>query len=119
MEEVTIYEKPTCSKCRTALTMLDTHSVPYVRVRYHDTPLTKKKLAELIGKLGITPHELLRKEDPAYRALTIDPDHLTNDEVISLMIDQPDLMQRPILERGQEAIIGRPLERVLEFLEKS
>lgn len=119
MEDIIIYEKPTCSKCRIAIGILDEHGTPYSRIRYHDIPLTKNKLAELVQKLGIVPHELLRRTDPSYRKLKINPEALNDEEVISLMIEHPDLMQRPILERGESAIIGRPPERVLEFLKTS
>lgn len=98
--------------------MLDEHGTPYERIRYHDTPLTKNKLAELIEKLGIAPHELLRKDDPLYEKLKIRSGALSDKEAISLMIEHPDLMQRPILERGESAIIGRPPERILEFIKK-
>lgn len=116
MEEIVIYEKPTCSKCRVAMQILDEHGVPYRDVRYHDNPLTEKKLAELIQKIGIEPKELLRREDPVYRELKVRPDDLTDGEIIQLMIKYPDLMQRPILEYGDRAIVGRPSGRVMEFL---
>ena len=119
MDEITIYEKPTCSKCRAAIGLLDQNGVPYQKVRYHDAPLTKKKLGSLIRKLGITPRELLRTEDPAYRALALKPDMLSDDAVIALMLEHPDLIQRPILERGDRAIIGRPTERVTAFLKEA
>lgn len=119
MDEIIIYEKPTCSKCRIALEILDEHGAAYRRVRYHDAPLTTKKLAELVRKLGIAPRELLRKEDPIFRDLKIKLEQLDDAGIISLMIEYPDLMQRPILERGEYAIIGRPSERVLEFLKRS
>ena len=119
MEEIVIYEKQACSTCRAALHMLDERGVPYRAIRYHDAPLTKEKLSELIGKIGIAPIELLRTKGPAYKALAADPAKLSDSEVIGLMIERPDLMQRPILERGPRAIIGRPPERILEFLKEA
>lgn len=119
MEEIVIYEKPTCSKCRVAIQILSERGIPFRTVRYHDAPLTKKKLAELVRKMGIAPKELLRKEDPAYRALAIRPDTLSDTQTIALMIEHPDLMQRPILERGDRAILGRPTERVSAFLNET
>ncbi|MDO8231605.1 MAG: ArsC/Spx/MgsR family protein [bacterium] len=114
MEEIVIYEKPTCSKCRVAIQALDKSGVAYRKVRYHDTPLTKKKLKELIAKLKISPRELVRADDA--RDLKIDYKNLNDDEVIGLMVKYPDLMQRPILERGSTAIVGRLPERILEFI---
>lgn len=113
---ITIYEKPTCSKCRVALTMLDERGAPYQAVRYHDKPLSRRKLTELIRKIGIAPRELIRTEDPQFRALKLKFSEITDTEAVRLMTQYPDLMQRPILERGDRAIVGRPSERVAEFL---
>jgi arsenate reductase len=119
MEETVIYEKPTCSACRAAIHMLDERGVPYRTVRYYDAPLTKKKLSELIKKMGIAPRELLSAKEPAYRELGIQAEELSDAEIVELMIEHPDLMQRPILERGGRAIVGRPPERILEFLKEA
>lgn len=119
MEEIVIYEKPACSTCRAALHMLDERGIPYRTVRYHDAPLTKEKLSELIKKIGIAPTGLLRAKGPAYRELGIKAEELSDTEIVELMIAHPDLMQRPILERGDRAIVGRPPERILEFLKEA
>lgn len=119
MEEIIIYEKPTCSKCRVALHMLDSEGVPYRAVRYHDAPLTQKKLNELLRKLGIPAKELLRTEDPLFRTLALSRKDLSDADAVRLMLTHPDLMQRPILERGDRAIVGRPSERITEFLRES
>lgn len=114
MEEVIIYEKPTCSKCRMAIEILDASGVVYRKVRYSDTPLTKKKLKELVAKLNIFPKALVRADDA--RDMKIDYKSLSDDEIIDLLVKYPNLMQRPILERGDRAIIGRPPELIPEFL---
>lgn len=116
MEEIIIYEKPTCSKCRLAIEILDESGVTYHKVRYHDTPLTKKKLKELIAKLGVAPKELLRTSEDLYRSLGLGKKTLQDEEVIDLLVKYPELMQRPILERGDRAVIGRPPELIREFL---
>lgn len=117
MDEIIIYEKPTCSKCRVAISLTNEHGVPYRTVRYHETPLTKRKLAELVTKIGIRPIELLRTEDPQFKTLNLNRASISDEEALDLMVTYPDLMQRPILERGDTAIVGRPTERVIEFLE--
>lgn len=119
MEEIVIYEKPACSTCRAAIHMLNERGVPYRTVRYHDAPLTKGKLSDLIRKIGIAPIELLRTKGPAYKELGINAETLSDAKIVELMIRHPDLMQRPILERGDRAIVGRPPERILEFLKEA
>jgi arsenate reductase len=118
MEEIIIYEKPTCSTCRVAVNMVGESGAPFSRVRYYDEPLTEKKLAELIRKMGITARELLRTSEPLYRELGLAKADLSDTELIALMVKHPDLMQRPILERGDTAILGRPTERITEFLKQ-
>lgn len=79
-------------------------------------PLSKKKLTDLIRKMGITPKELLRTSETVYRELGIAKGDFTDAEIISLMVEHPDLIQRPIVERGERAVLGRPTERVKELL---
>jgi arsenate reductase (glutaredoxin) len=85
-------------------------------VNYYLQPLTKNKLTELIRKMKISPRELLRKSEPVYRELGLSSGELTDAELISLMIENPDLIQRPIVERGDRAVLGRPTEKVKELL---
>ena len=85
-------------------------------MNYYIEPLSKKKLTELIRKMGITPRELLRTSEPVYRELGLAKDEFTDAEIISLMVEHPDLIQRPIVERGNRAVLGRPTERVKELL---
>jgi arsenate reductase (glutaredoxin) len=85
-------------------------------VNYYLQPLTKKKLTELIRKMKITPRELLRTSEPIYRELKLGSGEFTDAELIAIMIENPDLIQRPIVERGDRAVLGRPTERVKELL---
>lgn len=88
----------------------------YEKVNYYIEPLNKKKLTELIRKMGISPRELLRTSEPVYRELGLAKGEFTDAEIISLMVENPDLIQRPIVERGERAVLGRPTERVNELL---
>jgi arsenate reductase len=90
--------------------------VDFEKVNYYNQPLTKKKLAELIRKMKIKPRELLRSSEPIYRELGLGKDEFVDDEIISLMIKHPDLIQRPIVERGNRAVLGRPTENVKALL---
>ncbi len=73
-------------------------------------------MRELIKKLGIKPRELLRTSETVYRELGLGKKDFSDDEIISLMVKHPDLIQRPIVERGKRAVLGRPTENVLALL---
>ena len=115
-DQITVYEKPTCSKCREMDKLLRERGVDFSRVNYYIEPLSKKKLTELVRKMGIKPRELLRKSEPIYRELGLAKDEFSDTELISLMVEHPDLLQRPIVERGERAVLGRPTENVEELL---
>jgi arsenate reductase len=85
-------------------------------VNYYLEPLSEKKLRELIKKMRIKPRELLRKGESIYRELELSKKDLSDDEIISLMVKHPDLMQRPIVERGDRVVLGRPTENVKALL---
>jgi arsenate reductase len=114
--DITVYEKPTCTKCREMDRFLRESGVDFSKVNYYLDPLGKKKLQELIAKMKIAPRDLLRKSEPIYRELGLGQGEFTDDEIISLMVKHPDLIQRPIVERGKRAVLGRPTENVKELL---
>ena len=115
-ETITVYEKPTCTKCREMDKFLRERGVDFSKVNYYIEPITKKKLTELVRTMNISPRELLRKSEPIYRELGIATGDFTDAQLISLMVEHPDLMQRPIIERGERAVLGRPTENVEELL---
>ena len=90
--------------------------VEFEKVNYYNQPLTRKKLTELIRKMKIKPRELLRTSESIYRELGLGKSEFTDDEIISLMVEHPDLIQRPIVERGNRAVLGRPVENVKALL---
>jgi arsenate reductase len=96
--------------------LLRASGVDFEKVNYYNQPLTKKKLAELIKKMKIKPRDLLRTSEAIYRELGFAKHELTDDEIISLMVKHPDLIQRPIVERGNRAVLGRPIENVKTLL---
>ena len=85
-------------------------------MNYYTEPIGEEKLRELIAKMGITPRELLRTREPLYKELGLDAREVSDDELIRLMVEHQDLMQRPIVERGERALLARPAERILEIL---
>ena len=96
--------------------LLRESGIPYDKVNYYNEPLSKKKLKELIGKMGISARDLLRTSEQTYRDLALARKQLSDDELIDLMIKHPDLIQRPIVERGKRAVLGRPVENVKALL---
>jgi arsenate reductase len=96
--------------------LLRESGVPFEKVNYYIEPLTKKKLTELLGKMKLTPRDLLRTSEAIYKELELRTREFTDDEIISLMVKHPDLIQRPIVERGKRAVLGRPTENVKSLL---
>ncbi|HMH42416.1 MAG TPA: arsenate reductase family protein [Pyrinomonadaceae bacterium] len=116
-DPITVYEKPTCTKCREMDRYLRESNIDFTQVNYYLEPLSEAKLRELIGKMGIQPRALLRTSESVYRELELGKKELSDDEIILLMVQHPDLMQRPVVERGDRAVLGRPTENVKELLD--
>jgi len=119
-DTVIIYEKPTCSTCNAAMALLRDMGVQFEKVDYYEAPLTEEKLAELVRKMDITPRELLRTHEPIYKELgladRLKDGSVTDSELIALMVAHPDLMQRPIVEKGDRAVLGRPVENLKQLI---
>jgi len=115
-DQITVYEKPTCTKCREMDRYLRDSNIDFTQINYYLEPLSEQKLRELIEKMGIKPRELLRTSESIYRELGLGKKELSDDEIISLIVKHPDLMQRPIVERGDRAVLGRPTENVRTLL---
>lgn len=112
-EKIVIYQKPTCSKCRSTLTLLNESGKEFESINYYETPLTGEQLRELVQKLNLPVRDILRKDEPAAREL----ENASDEVIIQAMINNPDLMQRPIVVRGGQAKLCRPPENVLELLQ--
>ena len=113
---IVIYQKPTCTTCRQVHALLKESGVDFDAVDYYIDPIPKSKLIELLRKMRITPRELLRTKETIYKTLKLAERDLSDDEVVDLMVKHPDLIQRPIVEKGARAILARPPERVTEIL---
>ena len=96
--------------------LLRESGIAYEKINYYTEPLSKKKLTELLRKMNLKPRDLLRKSEPVYKDLGLAEDKFSDSELIGLMIEHPDLLQRPIVERGDRAVLGRPTENVKELL---
>ena len=79
--------------------------------------LPEERIRELLGKAGVGPRDVLRAKEPIYAELGLGEREVTDDELIRLMAEHPQLLQRPIVERGDRAVMARPPSRVLELFE--
>ena len=114
--KITIYQKPTCTTCRQVFTALKESGVDFDAVNYYLEPVSESKLKELVKKMGIKASELFRKKEGIYKELKLSEKEVPDDEAIRLMVEHPDLLQRPIVEKGDKAILARPAERLKEIL---
>ena len=96
--------------------LLRESGIAYEKINYYIEALSRKKLTELLRKMNMKPRGLLRKSEPVYKELGLADDKFSHSELIALMIEHPDLIQRPIVERGDRAVLGRPTENVRELL---
>ena len=115
-EKITVYQKPTCTKCRQTLGLLRERGVEFEAVNYYEQPVTAEELRGLLEKLGLAPRDILRTTEPIFRSLGLAKRDVSDDELIRLMVENPDLIQRPIVVRGDRAVLGRPVENVEELL---
>ena len=111
---ITIYHNNVCSKSNYALELLEEKNIPHEVRFYMDDLLTVDELKVLLQKLHLQPSELLRKQEGIYSELS--KQSPTQDEWLELMIKYPELIERPIAVNGQQAMIGRPPERMLDIL---
>lgn len=116
MTDLTLYHNPRCSKSRGALELLEARGLAPTVVRYLETPLDAAQLKRLLGKLGIDARQLLRTGEDEYKSLNLADENLAEDDLIAAIVAHPKLMERPILEAGEKAVIGRPPEKILEIL---
>jgi arsenate reductase (glutaredoxin) len=115
-KKLTLYQKPTCSKCRETLRLLKERGVEFEAINYYETPISEADLRVLLKKLRLTAREILRKDEPVAKQLGIGKKDFSDEELIALMAKHPDLIQRPIVVRGDQAVLGRPPENVEKLL---
>jgi len=115
--ELTVYEKPVCTTCKKLALMLKERGIDYDAVDYHVTGLTEDELRELVRKAGVPAQTLFRAREPVYAELGLGDRDVADDEAIALMAQHPQLLQRPVVVRGDRAVLARPVERALELLD--
>jgi arsenate reductase (glutaredoxin) len=116
MAKIVVYQKPSCTTCRQVYNALKESGVDFDAVDYYTDPIPKTKLKELLRKMGMRAADVLRTKEPVYKTLKLADRDLTESEIVDLMVEHPDLIQRPIVEKGSRAILARPAERLKEIL---
>lgn len=112
----TIYHNPRCSKSRQTLQLLQDNNVDAEVVEYLKTPPDEKTLRSILKQLGLKPRQLMRQKEDLYKELGLADESLSEDELIKAMLENPKLIERPIVVKDGKAAIGRPPENVLDIL---
>lgn len=112
VDKLRIYIKPTCTTCKKAVKKLSEEGKNFESVNYYEQKFTKKKIREILDKIDVEPKELLRKREKTYKELELGKKDLTKQQVVNLLYDNPDLIQRPIIESGGKYYLGRPVDKL-------
>ena len=116
MAKLTIYQKPTCSTCRQAVQLLKESGKPFTAINYYEKPFTQAQLKNLLKKAGLSPKDILRTKEDIYKELGLAKKNLSDDEWLDVMVAHPDLIQRPIVEKGEKVILARPAESLKRII---
>ncbi len=112
---IKIYHNNRCSKSRCGVELLENSGKEFEIVKYLNTPPNLEQLQHIIDLLGITPIELVRKNEAIWKE-NFKGKILSDSDVISAMIENPKLIERPIVINGNKAVIGRPTEKILDII---
>ncbi|MDH4187797.1 MAG: arsenate reductase (glutaredoxin) [Nitrospira sp.] len=116
MPEITIYQKPTCSTCRQAVQILKESGTSFNAINYYEQPFSKVQLKGLLEKAGLSPKDVVRTKEDIYKELGLSKKNLSDDEWLDVLVAYPDLIQRPIVVRGERAVLARPLDSIQKLL---
>ena len=113
---ITIYHNPRCTKSRQTLALLEEKGVKPTVIEYLKTPPSARALDTILKQLGLEPRSAMRKKEEPYKALGLDDAKLSRKDLIKAMVENPILIERPIVVANGKARIGRPPESVLEII---
>jgi arsenate reductase len=116
MAKLTLYVKLTCSTCRQVLDLVKQSGLEYQAIPYLEKPFSKGKLKQLLEKMGLPQESVLRTKEESYKKLKLKDKKLGLDQLVDLMLEHPELIQRPIVEKGNKVILARPAEKIKELL---
>ncbi|QDT32256.1 arsenate reductase (glutaredoxin) [Thalassoglobus polymorphus] len=111
-----IYHNPRCSKSRQTLKLIEEAGIEPEVVEYLKTPPSAEELDRIMTMLDLEPEDLMRKKEPIYKELGLAGKSLSRTETIQTMVDNPKLIERPIVVKGKQAVVGRPPENVNKLL---
>jgi len=112
----TIYHNPRCSKSRQTLQLLKDHEIEPVVIEYLQSPPSEAELEKILTLLDMEPRDLMRKKEAPYKENNLGDAALSRAELIAAMIENPILIERPIVTTRNKAAVGRPPENVLEII---
>ncbi len=115
MSLITIWHNPRCSKSRAAIEILEKNNCETEVVKYLEINPDETQIKSILKMLGISPRELMRTKEDIYKELNL-KDIKSEEKLIEAMAQNPKLIERPIIIKNAEAIIGRPTEKIAEFL---
>jgi len=113
--KITIYHNTRCTKSREACSILEEKGIAFDTVEYLKTPLNQTEIKALLKKLNLKAEDLVRKSEPVFKE-KFATKKLTEVQWVKILSENPILIERPILVQGNKAIIGRPVERIVEFI---
>lgn len=111
MKKIVIWHNPRCSKSRDALKYLEEKNIDLEVVKYLDETPSKEQLKETLKLLGLEARELMRTKEDLYKELNL-KDEASEDKLIDAMVNNPKLIERPVIINGNKAVIARPLENI-------
>ena len=115
MKEITIWHNPKCSKSREAMTVLEQNNCEAYVVKYLENKPTKDEITTALTMLGMNPKELMRTKEDIYAELNLKEED-DYDKLVDAMVENPKLSERPVIFKGNSAIIGRPTDKIAKFL---
>jgi arsenate reductase len=116
MANVTIWHNPRCGKSRDAAKLLEDKGIDADVVKYLETPPSKKELKAVLKMLGISARELMRTKEDIYKELNL-KEESDEEKLIDAMVENPKLIERPVVIKDGKAAIGRPLQNIIDILD--
>ncbi|MCF6309470.1 MAG: arsenate reductase (glutaredoxin) [Sulfurimonas sp.] len=115
MKEITIWHNPKCSKSREAVSILEKNGCETEIIKYLETTPTKDEITTALTMLGMNPKELMRTKEDIYKKLNLKEEY-DYDKLVDAMVENPKLIERPVIFKDDKAIIGRPTDKIAKFL---